>query len=171
MRGPRFFIFAFIFQAAFGSLISGPAAAWGPRESKVVLLASPIRVKPFQGKMTADAIENPGTAAPPQALVVFKIERVMKGSLPQIKSGGDSKMKQAGDALSEHNYLKFLAADFQDPDRMEDKAWISIAVADPAKTFQITSWEDPGNRRYILHFKTVPGRPGSYILVESRLKN
>ncbi len=140
------------------------------QEPDVVVLVSPVSVKSLQGKPVVDAIENPENAATPKALVLFKIERVLRGTIPQIKSGGSSKMDQAKEAFSNREYFKIITADFSDVSRLVDKEWLSVAVADPSKTFQISSWENPGSQRYKIRLKPVIGRPGSYVMIGSEPK-
>lgn len=136
-----------------------------------MVLASPIRVKALQPKAVVDAIENPENAAEPKALVLFKINRVIRGTLPQVKVGGSSRWEQTKEAVQDKSFLKALTSDFPNPDRLIDKEWLSVAVADPTKTFQITSWETPGTKKYKIRLRPVPGKTGSYVMVESQLKN
>ncbi len=162
----------FLLAACLCSCASWQKAGGFPSRAQqdIVILASPIRVKPLQARAVVDAIENPKNSAEPTAMIVFKIERVLKGTIPKIKAGGESKWEQTSKAFGDHDYLKLITSDFSNPDLLVDKGWLSVAVADPARTFQISSWENPGTQRYKIRLKPVPERPGSYVLVESQLK-
>ena len=161
--------------AIFTIILSPCALAGKPKpprqEPDVVVLASPIRVKELQPKAVVDAIENPEHAEEPKALVLFKIDRILRGTLPKTKLGGPSKWEQAKEAVQDKSYFKLLGSDYTDSERIIDKEWLSVAVADPAKTFAISSWENPGGKQYQIRLRPVPGKTGSYVMVESRLKN
>ncbi len=136
------------------------------KAADVVLEVIPIKARPVNAGTVVDAVEGDAShMAVAEAMVTFKIRRVLKGKWDRIKAGGPSRLEQAHKALKDKNYAEILTLHFSDPNREIDKEWVSVAVEDPGKSFGITSWEDPEPKRSKIYLQRIPNRPDSYLLI------
>ena len=139
------------------------------KEADVVLLATPIRVKKLEPGAQVDAIEHaPERMAYAEAVVMFKVEDVLKGEYTKIQTATPSKWEQAKDAAKDKNIWKILTLDFSEPEREETKQFLSVAVIHPRDTFDITAWDSPPKRHYRIYLQRQPQNPKSYILLAVR---
>jgi len=137
-------------------------------KSDVVLLAVPFKVSTVAHDDVIDAVEAESTGEGPRNMVVmFEIEKVIKGDFTRIEVGGPGKMAQAQQAVKSRNLWQILTLDFSDPDEEYEKKWASIAVRNPEQAFGIASWEKPGEVRCKLFLKEVPEVSKSYYMVKS----
>lgn len=83
-----------------------------------------------------------------------------------VPEGGPSISEQMKQAWKDKNPLAML--DYKDPDRQVMRDLISVAVADPGASFGITSWANPGKKRFKLYLKEAEGRKGSYYVLKVR---
>lgn len=159
-----FLILGMVCAAGCASL---PASYDRGTKADVVLTAAPIRVKMFEAGMAADVIEgDPSQLGFVKTLVVFRVNEVLRGKLPMAARGGQSKGEQAVQAVRKKEILKLLTLDFEDPDVLVPKGWLSVAVESPLKTFGILNWDDPQPPQKI-YLREVKEAPGSYILVRA----
>ncbi len=136
--------------------------------SDVVLEATLLQVKAIGPGTVVDAIEKDSEAMPPTAVVLFKIDRVVKGEFTKRKVGGPSKFQQGKEALHQANILKMATLDFTDPTEELDKGWFSVAVADMATSFGIRLGEDvAGKKRFKISLDHVKDRPDSFVMVNA----
>lgn len=146
---------------------AAPAAASSRqlfKEADVVLHVTPMRVRPIDRGASVDAVEGDLSRLPfAEAVVSFKVERVMKGQWT-TKLGGAGHLDQMSEAVRKKEVLKILTLDFTDPNEQVDKGWISVAVEDPGKTFGINHWDAPETRGLKLYFKRLPDDKDSLIL-------
>ncbi|MCB9799708.1 MAG: hypothetical protein H6757_02980 [Candidatus Omnitrophica bacterium] len=138
------------------------------KSSDVILTAEPIKVTAIRVGQTIDAIEgSPEEIGLAQAVVLFRIERVLKGDFTKVKTGGASVTQQALQAIKQKEILKVLTLDFKDPDEIIQKEWLSIAVRDPEILFLIPvrMWDSPRPEKFKLYLKRMPEDPSSYLFL------
>ncbi len=136
------------------------------KSADAVFEVQPLRVHAVREGGSADAIEaEPARAAVAEAIVSFKILRVLKGDWPMVPAGGPSRVEQAHHAMHKKKYLKLLTLDFDDPHELIRKEWFSVAVEDPSGTFGISSWDAPEPRKLKLYLKCDGAHKGSYRLL------
>ena len=115
-----------------------------------------------------DAIEgDPSQIGETAAAVQFKIEDIVRGDFIQMKAGGLSKYQQVKHAAKKGKILKLLTLDFKDPDKLVDKPWMTVAVNNALKSFNILDWDNPGDQKFKLYFKKAADSRDSYLLVKS----
>lgn len=139
------------------------------RDFDVVLEAVPIRARVFETSAVVDAIESePEKMGLAKAVVLFRVEKVLRGDFTKVEKGGPSKFQQIRDVVSSRDVFKLLS--LSDPRQTVEKGWISIAVENPESSFGIVSWEKPERRKYKLYLKRVPEHPDSYIFVKGEMR-
>lgn len=135
----------------------------------VVLDVEPIRVKPLKAWKSVDALEKlPEEMGAASKVVVFRINRVLRGELKTVKEPSLSLWDQTKDAVGEKNVLKLMTMDFHKPEEDQPKEWFSMVVADPYVSFGIKENEDPPKQRYKISLARVQKNPESFILVKSQ---
>ncbi len=145
-----------------------------PAEKKfktdVVLLAVPFAVKSPEPGRVVDALERPPEAMGDRwKIVLFRVERVLKGKYKIIKSKDPSLWTQVKDATEDKKILKLVTMDFQRPDEEEkQKEFLSMAVTDPQVTFGIPEHGEIPRQRYKISLARVSQNPENYILVHSK---
>ena len=169
----NFFIFLFLFGFLFSvTPLKAETISPGsnkPLKTNVVLDVTPIRVKPLKDSKGVDALEKlPEEMDPSARVVIFRINRVLRGELAPIKTNELSLLDQAKDAAEDKNILKLLTMDFHKPeeDGAEKKSF-SMIVSDPFASFGIKEGEESPKQRYRISFARVHKKPDSYILVKS----
>lgn len=170
MKMPTLLVFVMMLSACAATDKLG----WTHKTYDTAVLATPITLKPMTGRVTVDAVEqDPAKAANAQAVLVFKIDRVLQGELPSMKAGGPSKVDQVQQAYRDKEYLRLFTMDFEDPDRQIPKEWISVAVEDPAAAFGIQPGEnlDEPLRQYRIYLKKLKGKERGFVFVRGELKN
>ena len=146
-------------------ILSAVSCVSGPRYD-VALVATPIAVKSLAGGGSTDAVVGkPGAFEKPTAKVVFHIDRIITGEFSQ-RQGGPSIIRQISDSVKNKDFLQTF--NYTDPDKALPRELISIAVADPAATFGITSWDNPEKKRHVLYLQKAVAKGESYYLVKSR---
>jgi len=155
------------FCPAFAAAPPNPKALF--KTADVVLEVIPIKAHPVDRGTSVDAIEGTDTThfALAEAMVTFKIRRILKGKWERVKVGGPGRFAQASKAMKKKDYLKILTLNFSDPNKEIDKEWVSVAVEDPGKSFGIRSWDAPESRRCKIYLKTIPHRTDSYVMIGS----
>lgn len=134
----------------------------------VILEVSPIGVSSLSGSSSVDVLgQDPQSFDEKAAVVQFKIEQVKKGEFTKVKAGGPSKFEQAKQAAKEGQVLKLLTLDFENPEDVSEKPWVTVAVANPFESFKILNWDNPGKQRYRLYLKREEARADSYRLLQS----
>ena len=114
MKMKFYFISCILLIASF---IGTSEASLFRREYDVVLDATPIHVKPIESGVPIDAIEQElETSGEAKAIVLFKINRVIRGEFTMLKRGGPSKLEQFQRALNDKNILKVATLNFEDPE-------------------------------------------------------
>lgn len=139
-----------------------------PLKVDVVLNVTPLRVKPLKGSKGMDALEKPPEELGPSAMVVvFRINRVLRGELNTIKPKQLSLWDQAKDAADDKNILKLATMDFKKPEEEIPKEWFSMVVADPWVSFGMKEGEESPKQRYRISLARVHKNPDSYLLVKN----
>lgn len=139
-----------------------------PLKVDVVLNVTPLRVKPLKGSKGMDALEKPPEELGPSAMVVvFRINRVLRGELNTIKPKQLSLWDQAKDAADDKNILKLATMDFKKPEEEIPKEWFSMVVADPWVSFGMKEGEESPKQRYRISLARVHENPDSYLLVKN----
>lgn len=134
----------------------------------MILEVTPISVKYFGIDSSVDAIEEgPEKISATSDVVLFKIEKCLRGEFTRVMTAGSSKMDQAQEAFKNQEYLKILIMDFQQNKEMTQKGWVSVAVNDIGRTFEMTDRAHPGDGRYRIYLNRVPQRTDSYVMVKS----
>jgi len=141
---------------------------YAPEDYDVVLSAVPFKVTKINQNSVVDAVEDgaqrPGVA---EAVVLFEIERVIRGEFTKVRAGGPTKIEQARQAVQKKDLLQVLTLDFSDPDEEYEKPWVSVAVSDPDDSFGIEDWDNPEGKLCRLYLKRLPDRDASYVMVRS----
>lgn len=134
----------------------------------MVLDVTPIRVHPLKAGKTVDALEKPPEEISPSAkVVIFRINRVLRGNLKPVKINELSLWNQAKDATEDKNILKLVTMDFKKPEEAIPKEWFSMIVTDPAVSFGIREDEETPKQRYRLSLARVHKNPDSYVLIKN----
>lgn len=145
------------------------SAANKPFNTDVMLDVTPIRIKPLKEGKGADALEkSPDEMGPAAVIVVFRINRVLRGELAPLKTKELSLWDQAKEAADDKNILKLVTMDFHRPEEegVERKSF-SMVVVDPYASFGIREGEEPPKQRYKISLARVHKNPDSYLLVKS----
>jgi len=138
-----------------------------PLKANVVLDVTPIRVKPLKEGKGVDALEKPPEEMGPSAMiVVFRINRVLRGELATMKPLNLSLLDQAKDAANDKNILKLVTMDFKRPEEEIQKESFSMVVRDPYASFGIREGEESSKERYKISLARVRRSPDSYLLVK-----
>jgi len=140
-----------------------------PLKVNVVLDVTPIRVKSLKEGKGVDALEKlPEEMGPTTRIVVFRINRVMRGELATIKTKELSLWDQAKDAAGDKNILKLITMDFHRPEgEGAERKSFSMAVLDPYASFGIREGEDTPKQRYKISLALIHKNPDSYLLVKN----
>lgn len=138
------------------------------KQADVILEVSPIGVSSLSGSSSVDVLgQDPQSFDEKAAVVQFKIEQVKKGEFTKVKTGGPSKFEQAKQAAKDGRVLKLLTLDFDNPEDVSEKPWVTVAVANPFESFEILNWDNPGSRKYRLYLKREETRADSYRLLQA----
>lgn len=136
-----------------GVVFSSPLQA---SEIKLVLKAKMVSVEAFNTDEIVDALDPVSAEGVlPGATVVFRIESVVKGTLPPPKPRkSGSVWSQTQEAYKEKNFLKMITMDYDNPDvEREDKPrWFAVGIQSPLETFQVVSWSELPQQTYRLSF-------------------
>ena len=139
-----------------------------PLNVNVVLDVTPIRAKPLKAWKSVDALEKlPEEMGPASMVVIFRINRVVRGELKKVKMPSLSLWDQAKDAADDKNILKLATMDFKKPEEDQEKEWFSMIVVDPYASFGIKENEESPKQRYKISLARVQKNPESFILVKS----
>lgn len=145
------------------------SAANKPLKADVVLDVTPIRVKPLKEGKGVDALEkSPEEVGPSAMIVIFRINRVLRGELAPLKTKELSLWEQAKEAADDKNILKLVTMDFHRPEEEGlEKKLFSMVVVDPYASFGIRESEEPPKQRYKISLARVHKDPDSYLLIKS----
>ncbi len=136
------------------------------KQADVVMEVIPLRARPMERGAAVDAVENdPARLALAEAIVSFKIRRVLKGEWIKDRVGGPTRLQQLEKAVRKKDYTKILSLDLSDPNQVVAREWLSIAVEDPGKTFGIEHWDSPEPTRLKVYFKKQPENKNSFVLI------
>ena len=139
-----------------------------PLKANIVLDVTPVRVKPLKQGKTVDALErSPEEMGSAAMVVVFRINRVLRGDLKPVKVNELSTWDQAKDAADDKNILKLITMDFKRPEEAIPKEWFSMIVSDPVASFGIKEGEETSKQRYRISLARVHKNPDSYLLIKS----
>ena len=145
-----------------------PAVLNKPLKANVVLDAIPIRVKPLKESKGVDALEKlPEEMGPSSMVVVFRVNRVLRGELRAVKTNDLSLWDQVKDAAGDKNILKLVTMDFHRPEEETPKESFTMVVADPHTSFGIKEGEESPKQHYRISLARVHKNPDSYLLVKS----
>ncbi|OGW72502.1 MAG: hypothetical protein A2Y02_00390 [Omnitrophica bacterium GWA2_52_12] len=160
----RFLVFIILFSSCTTAAPGSGRALF--KSADTAFEVQPLRVHAVSEGGSADAMEvDPERAAVAEAIVNFKILRVLKGDWPMVPVGGPSRAKQAYDAVHNKKYVKMLTLDFDDPHELVRKEWFSVAVEDPGSTFGISSWDAPEPEKLKIYLKRDAAHKGSFLLI------
>jgi len=125
-------------------------------EVKLVLKAKMVSVEAFNPDEIVDALDATSAEGMlPGATVVFRIDSIVKGTLPPAKvPASGSVWGQTQDAYKEKNFLKMITMDYENPDiEREDKPrWFAVGVQSPLESFKVVSWSDLPKDLYRVSF-------------------
>jgi len=151
-------------------LFAAESAALNPKalfkQADVVLEVIPLRARPIERGVSVDAVENDSARlALAEAVVSFKIRRVLKGEWIKERVGGPTRLEQLEKAARKKDYMKILSLNLSDPNAVVAREWLSIAVENPGKTFGISSWDSPEPTRLKVYFKRQPENKNSFVMI------
>jgi len=136
-------------------------------EVKLVLKAKMVSVEAFNTDEIVDALDSVSAEGVlPGATVVFRIESVVKGTLPPVKVPASSSVwNQTQDAYKEKSFLKMITMDYQNPDveREGKPRWFAVGVQSPLELFNVVSWSELPQQLYRLSF-SKESATGGWIL-------
>jgi hypothetical protein len=167
------FVFGLFCSSASLNAESAPSAIFSvpnkPTKVSVVLDVTPIRVKPLKAGKGVDALEKlPEELGSSAMIVVFRINRILRGELAVIKTKELSLLDQAKDAVDDKNVLKLITMDFHRPEEGgTERTSFSMVVADPYASFGIKEGEESPKQRYRISLARVHKNPDSYFLVKN----
>lgn len=163
--GAVVFLVVYFFSVPFTAF---SALAAKPR-ADVVLLVAPVSVRFPEAGRTVDALEKqPEEMGASWQLVVFRIERVLKGNFKTFKAKEPSLWNQMKDAVDDKNIIKLVAMDFERPsDEPVEKNILSMAVVDPEASFGITGEALPQKQLFKIGLAMIQREPKSYVMVSN----
>lgn len=169
MKKVFFFLLVFgLFLPSFTLKAAETPAQKKPLKVDVVLNVTPLRVKPLKDSKGMDALEKPPEEMGSSArVVVFRINRVLRGELKTVKPKQLSLWDQAKDAADDKNILKLVTMDFKRPEEEIQKESFSMVVVDPYASFGIKEGEESPKQRYRISLARVHKNPDSYLLVKN----
>ncbi|MBP9865453.1 MAG: hypothetical protein KBC91_03510 [Candidatus Omnitrophica bacterium] len=136
------------------------------KQADVVLEVIPLRARPIERGVSVDAVESdPARLALAEAVVSFKIRRVLKGEWLKDRVGGPTRLEQLEKAVRKKDYTKILTLNLSDPNLVVAREWLSIAVEDPGKTFGIERWDSPDPTRLKVYFKRQAENKNSFVMI------
>jgi len=136
------------------------------KQADVVLEVIPLRARPIERGVSVDAVESaPERLALAEAVVSFKIRRVLKGEWLKDRVGGPTRLEQLEKAVRKKDYTKILTLNLSDPNQVVAREWLSIAVEDPGKTFGIERWDSPDPTRLKVYFKRQAENKNSFVMI------
>lgn len=143
-------------------------------EVKLVLKAKMVSVEAFNPDEIVDALDAVSAEGVlPGATVVFKIESVVKGTLPPVKVPASSSVwSQTQDAYKEKSFLKMITMDYQNPEveREGKPRWFAVGVQSPLESFKVVSWSELPEQLYRLSF-SKESSTGGWILQSAESVN
>ncbi len=143
-------------------------------EVKLVLKAKMVSVEAFNPDEIVDALDAVSAEGVlPGATVVFKIESVVKGTLPPVKVFASSSVwNQTQDAYKEKSFLKMITMDYQNPEveREGKPRWFAVGVQSPLESFKVVSWSELPEQLYRLSF-SKESSTGGWILQSAESVN
>ena len=145
----------FILIAVFALFIVMPLSAYSA-ESQLILKAKMVSIAAFDTQEVVDALDVASAEGNmPTATAVFKIDSVVKGTLPLLKTPSSASLgSQMKDSVKDKNILQILTMDYQNPEveREDQPRWFAIGVQSPLEAFKILSWSDLPQKSYRLTF-------------------
>ena len=135
------FVIIFLFTLLTSSLSIAYSA-----ESQLILKAKIVSIAAFDTQEVLDALDvvsAEGTM--PTATVVFKINSIVKGTLPLQKVPRSASLgSQMKESAKEKNLLQIITMDYENPEvEREDKPrWFAVGVQSPLELFNVISWKD-----------------------------
>ncbi len=173
----KIFIFlltlAFLFPSASlraeGTPFEAPPSQTKLLKATVVLDVTPIHVKPMKEGKSVDALEKlPEEMGTSAMIVVFRINRVLRGELSKLKNRELSLWDQAKSAADDKNILKLVTMDFHRPaEEGIDRTSFSMVVQDPYASFGVKEGEDFPKQHYKISLALIHKNPDSYVLIKS----
>ena len=125
-------------------------------ESQLILKAKMVSVAAFDKTEVVDALDVASAEGTlPTATVVFKINSIVKGSLPLKKVQSSASLgSQMKDSVKEKNLLQVITMDYENPEvEHEGKPrWFALGVQSPLELFNVISWKDLPAEPYRLTF-------------------
>ncbi len=136
-------------------LMAMPSSAYSA-ESQLILKAKVVSITAFDTQEVVDALDVASAEGNmPTATVVFKIQSVVKGTLPLLKTPSSATLgSQMKGSVKDKNILQILTMDYQNPEveREDAPRWFAIGVQSPLEAFKIMSWSDLPKKSYRLTF-------------------
>ena len=115
-------------------------------ESQLILKAKMVSVAAFDTTEVVDALDVASAEGTlPTATVVFKIDSIVKGSLPLQKVPSSASLgSQMKDSVKEKNLLQIITMDYENPEveREGKPRWFAIGVQSPLEFFNVLSWKE-----------------------------
>ena len=143
-----------------------PAAKALFKQADVVLEVIPLRARSLERGVSVDAVETDSTRQTlADAVVSFKIRRVLKGEWLKDKLGGPTRLEQMQKVVQKKDYKKILSLNLSDPNQEIAREWLSIAVEDPGKTFGIDHWAAPEPTRLKVYLKRRSENKNSFVML------
>ena len=138
------------------------------KEYDVLFRGTPVGVHVMGAKESADAVEGSPRDQSVRDLVVFKIDRVMKGEFAKTKRGGASRIDQAINAAKKSEVMDVVGLNFKNPADLVEKELVRIAVKDAGATFGLTPGEGVPNTKFAIYLKRTSSKPESFLFIKSQ---
>lgn len=141
-------------------------------KTDIILEGTVLEVKPLRAGSVADAIENnPEGLASLNANVYFRIDKILKGKLKNLKVEPLSQMSQLKDSFKKGEFLKVATLDTDQEVTEIERQRFRVAVKSPLDSFGITSWESPTPQRYRLYLSRAKSNEDSFVLIRKEKVN
>lgn len=142
--------------------------AYSVKDADVVVSAVAQRIKLREADSRVDVLGLPeDQMILADSIVVFSIDRVLKGELAPIKMKNAPVSEQVGSAYKGKDYLRLLTFNFKRAEETVPRNTLRVAVNDPYKTFGLVSWDNPEAKKIKLYLKRIKKGEDTFLLIRS----
>ncbi len=137
----------------------------GKETYDLILELTPLEMKDLIPPAAADAVENVEGFKGLSYLIIFGIEKVVKGRLEKIRIEPRSSLEHIRDAVSNREFLEIF--DHNSTVTEIQKTRFRIAVKNPEEHFGKISPEVLGKSRFRVSFQRYKKEPTTFIMMKS----
>ncbi len=137
----------------------------GKEPYDLILELTPLEMKDLIPPAAADAVENVEGFKDLSHLIIFGIEKIVKGRLEKIRIEPTSSFEHIKDAVSNREFLEIF--DHNSTVTEIQKTRFRIAVKNPEQYFGEISPEVLGKSKYRVAFQRYKKEPTTFIMAKS----